>query len=392
MGGSYAIIVAAGRGERLGGGEPKQYRKLGGRPLLSWSLTQLLNHPAVDQVRCVIGAEDGERFAAASAGLDCLPPVVGGAIRQESVRLGLESLEEFGPSRVLIHDAARPFLAEGMLESLLAALADHEGALPALPVVDSLRRDDAGLCGEVVERDGLIRAQTPQAFRYPEILEAHRAFAAESFTDDAALARAAGLSVALTPGSERAFKITTREDLERAEEMLASRRETRVGQGLDVHRLIPGDGVMLCGVKIAHDKRLEGHSDADVGLHAIVDAILGALGKGDIGQHFPPSDPQWKGADSALFVAEARRLLEAASAQLINLDVTLICESPKIGPHRQAMGTRIAQLLQVEAARINVKATTTERLGFAGRGEGIAAQASVAVSLPAADRAWVGAA
>jgi 2-C-methyl-D-erythritol 4-phosphate cytidylyltransferase/2-C-methyl-D-erythritol 2,4-cyclodiphosphate synthase len=385
MGGTYAIIVAAGRGERLGGGEPKQYRRLGGRPLLSWSLDALSKHPGIDAVRCVIGADDGARYAAASQGSACLAPVAGGASRQESVRLGLESLEEFAPERVLIHDAARPFLTPGMVDAVIGALDAHEGALPALPVVDSLRRDEDGLCGAVVERDGLIRAQTPQAFRFTEILSAHRALASEAFTDDAALARAAGMTVALTPGSERAFKITTPEDLERAEEMLESRRETRVGQGFDVHRLVPGDQVALCGVMIAHDRSLEGHSDADVGLHAIVDAILGALGRGDIGLHFPPSDPQWKGADSALFVEEARRLLEEASARLINLDVTLICERPKVGPHREAMRARIAELLRTDVARINVKATTTERLGFAGREEGIAAQAMASISLPVAE-------
>jgi 2-C-methyl-D-erythritol 4-phosphate cytidylyltransferase/2-C-methyl-D-erythritol 2,4-cyclodiphosphate synthase len=272
-----------------------------------------------------------------------------------------------------------------LVDSVIGALDAHEGALPALPVVDSLRRNEDGLCGAVVERDGLIRAQTPQAFRFTEILSAHRALASEAFTDDAALARAAGMTVALTPGSERAFKITTPEDLERAEEMLESRRETRVGQGFDVHRLVPGDQVALCGVMIAHDRSLEGHSDADVGLHAIVDAILGALGRGDIGLHFPPSDPQWKGADSALFVEEARRLLEEASARLINLDITLICERPKVGPHREAMRARIAELLRTDVARINVKATTTERLGFAGREEGIAAQAMASISLPVAE-------
>jgi 2-C-methyl-D-erythritol 4-phosphate cytidylyltransferase/2-C-methyl-D-erythritol 2,4-cyclodiphosphate synthase len=384
-GGTYVLIVAAGRGERLGAALPKQYVALGGRPLLAWSLEAFLKHPGIANVRCVIGEGDADLYEQAAAGYSLLSPVTGGATRQDSVRLGLESLEDLAPERILIHDAARPFPSAKMIGAVLTALDSHEGALPALPVTDSLRRDESGLCGETVERDNVVRAQTPQGFRYSEILAAHRAHRSESHSDDASLARGAGMKVAITPGSEAAFKVTTADDLERAEAMLAKNRETRIGQGYDVHRLIPGERILLCGVPIEHDRQLEGHSDADVGLHALVDAVLGALGKGDIGQHFPPSDPQWKGADSARFVEAARREIAAAGATILNLDVTLICERPRIGPHRETMRRRIAELLGVDAGRINVKATTTERLGFTGREEGIAAQVVVALSLPVPD-------
>ncbi len=295
---------------------------------------------------------------------------------------GLEALEDLAPERVLIHDAARPFLAPALLSRVLDTLEEADGALPALPVVDSLRRNAGGDCGDAVDRENLVRAQTPQGFRFAPLLEAHRRLKADSFTDDAALARAAGLRVRLVEGDEETFKITTEADMKRAERMVSQKRETRIGQGYDVHRLIPGDAITLCGVTLAHDRQLEGHSDADVGLHALVDAVLGALGKGDIGLHFPPSDPQWKGADSARFVEAARAEMEQAGARLQNLDVTLICERPKVGPHREAMRARIADLLGVDPARVNVKATTTERLGFTGREEGIAAQAVAALSLP----------
>ena len=382
-GGTYALIVAAGRGERLGGATPKQYLPLGGRPLLTWSLEVFSRHPEVEGLLCVIAPDAEALYREATAGLQMPAPVTGGASRQASVRKGLEALADLAPpERVLIHDAARPFPSSSLISRVLAGLAEADGALPALPVVDSLRRDAEGCCGEAVDREGLVRAQTPQGFRFAPILKAHQALEAESFTDDAALARAAGLTVRLVEGEEDAFKVTTETDMRRAERMAGERRETRIGQGYDVHRLIAGDAITLCGVTIPHDRTLEGHSDADVGLHALVDAILGALSKGDIGLHFPPSDPQWKGADSARFVEAARREMDQAGARVQNLDLTLICERPKIGPHREAMRARIAELLGLEPARINIKATTTERLGFTGREEGIAAQASVCLSLP----------
>lgn len=382
MGGTYALIVAAGRGERLGGGQPKQYRPLGGRPLLAWAMEAFERHPAITAIRCVIAPDARELYDSACPVLrKLLAPVEGGASRQESVRLGLESLLEFSPDRVLIHDAARPFVTAGMIDSVLQGLDEHAGALPAIPVVDSLRRDEAGFCGEAVDRDGLVRAQTPQGFRFPDILAAHRA-AQEQYSDDAFLARAGGLAVTLVPGDEKAFKVTTAEDLERAEAMLLPKRETRIGQGYDVHRLIDGESITLCGVVIAHDKMLEGHSDADVGLHALVDALLGALGMGDIGQHFPPGDPKWKGADSAVFVEGARDLLKASRATVSNIDLTLVCERPKIAPHVPAMRARIAELLGIDQSRVSVKATTSERLGFTGREEGIAAQAVAAITVP----------
>lgn len=397
MTGSVALVVAAGRGHRFGGDLPKQYRRLAGRPLLRQCLERLAAQPGVDAVRVVIHPDDRTLYDEAAAGLDLLEPCAGGAERQDSVRLGLRSLAALpggAPQRVLIHDGARPFPGAGVLARLLAALEAAEGAIPALPVTDTLKRGHAGpggapLCGETVPRDGLWRAQTPQAFRFAAILAAHEALAGEALTDDAALAERAGLRVALVAGEEDNFKVTTQEDLERAERLLAAASgggvlETRVGNGFDVHRFGPGESVMLCGVPVAHDRGLVGHSDADVGLHALTDALLGAIGAGDIGQHFPPSEPRWRGADSSAFLAHAASLLAARGGRILNLDVTLICERPKVGPHREAMRARIAEILRLPLERVSVKATTTEGLGFTGRREGIAAQASVAVALPAA--------
>jgi len=394
-GGTLALVVAAGRGERFGGGRPKQYADLAGRPLLRHSLSALARHPAIDGVRAVINPDDAALYEAAGAGLDLLPAVPGGDSRQASVRLGLESMEELAPDRVLIHDGARPFVAPDLIDRILAALDGPDGApgaIAAVPLADTLKREAAGpragAIRETVPRDGLWRAQTPQGFRFAEILAAHRAAAGEAaLTDDAAVAERAGLAVRLVEGSPTNLKVTTPADLERAARWLAGGEETRIGSGFDVHRFCAGDGVRLCGVPVPHDFALAGHSDADVGLHALVDAILGALGEGDIGQHFPPSDPQWRGADSGLFAAHARGRVAARGGRIVNLDVTLICEAPKIGPHRPAMTARLAELFGLDAARVNVKATTTERLGFTGRGEGIAAQATATVALPRADGA-----
>ncbi len=377
-------MVAAGRGRRFGDEIPKQYVPLAGRPLLFHGVAALARHPRIDRVRVVIGDGDRPLYDRALAGLDLLEPVTGGESRQDSVRLGLESLEALAPDRVLIHDAARPALDAALVDRVLDALDDAPGAIPALPVTDSLKRVDAdGRIEGAVERAGLWRAQTPQGFRFAEILAAHRRAAGLSLTDDAAVAEAAGLAVAVVPGSAANIKVTAPEDRPRAERLMGLARETRVGQGFDVHAFGPGDRVTLCGVEIPHDRGLVGVSDADVGLHALVDAVLGALGAGDIGDHFPPSDPAWKGADSFVFAAAARDLVAAAGGAIAHLDVTLVCERPRIGPHRAAMVARVAEAFAVAPARVSVKATTTERLGFTGRGEGIAAFATATLALPA---------
>lgn len=387
---TVALIVAAGRGTRFGGSVPKQYRALGARAVLARTIGVFRDHPAIEAVRVVIHPDDRARYDAAASGLDPLPPVDGGASRQDSVRLGLESLTGDPPDLVLIHDAARPFLDAAAIDRVIAALSEVEGAIAALAVTDTIKRqDEAGNSAGTVDRTGLWRAQTPQGFRFPAILAAHRSAPAEGLTDDAAVAEQAGLSVRLVPGDERNFKITTEADLIRAEAMLTDSPQSapvwefRTGMGYDVHRFGPGDRVWLCGVELAHDHGLVGHSDADVGLHALTDAILGAIGAGDIGHHFPPSDPQWKGAPSDLFLAHAGRLVAERGGSIAQLDVTLICEKPKIGPHRPAMVARVGEILGLARDRVSVKATTTERLGFAGRGEGMAAQAIATVRLPA---------
>ena len=379
------LIVAAGRGSRLGADAPKQYLPLGGVPILRRSIDA---YRAQGPVRVVIHPDDRPLYDAAVADLALLEPVPGGATRQDSVRLGLESLAPLAPEIVMIHDAARPFVDPGTIERTLDALRSVDGAIAAVPVVDTLKRAAEDAIGATIPRDGLWRAQTPQAFRYSAIVAAHRAAAGRELTDDAAVAEAAGLKVRLAMGDERNFKITTADDLARAERQIASDAwgdlpETRVGQGYDVHRLGPGAAITLCGVKLDHDRSLIGHSDADVGLHALVDAVLGALGAGDIGQHFPPSDARWKGADSSAFLRHACDLVARAGGRIAHLDVTLICERPKIAPHRGAMAARIAEIAAIAPSRVSVKATTTEKLGFAGRGEGIAAQAIATLRLPA---------
>jgi 2-C-methyl-D-erythritol 4-phosphate cytidylyltransferase/2-C-methyl-D-erythritol 2,4-cyclodiphosphate synthase len=377
-----ALVVASGRGERFGGDPPKQYRALAGKPLLRHSLERLGQHPGVDRVRAVIHADDARLYAAAAEGLDLLEPVPGGPTRQDSVRLGLESLAERPPELVLIHDGARPLVGAAVIERVLHALNSFPGAVPVLPVTDTLKRGMGGIVAGTVDRAGLYRAQTPQGFAYEEILRAHRRCAGAAMTDDAALAEAEGLAVALVDGDEDNVKITEPADLVRAERLLGAASRTCTGLGFDVHRLAPGDGVVLLGVRIPCPLRLLGHSDADVGLHALTDALLGTLGAGDIGSHFPPSDARWAGADSAIFLRHARDLVTAAGGRIEHVDVTLICEQPKIGPHRTAMVGRVAELLGLRPGRVSVKATTTEHLGFTGRGEGIAAQAVATVRLP----------
>jgi 2-C-methyl-D-erythritol 4-phosphate cytidylyltransferase/2-C-methyl-D-erythritol 2,4-cyclodiphosphate synthase len=381
-----ALVVAAGRGTRFGGRRPKQYETLAGRPLLHHGLAALAGHPAIAGVRAVIHADDRALYERAAEGLALLDPVPGGASRQDSARLGLESLEGLAPKHVLIHDGARPLLPAAVIERVLRALEHSQGAIAALPVTDTLKREANGRVAETVAREGLWRAQTPQGFHFSAILAAHRAAAGAELTDDAAVAEHAGLPVALVQGAPENLKVTTPEDLARAEAILArpggAAQETRTGGGFDVHRFGPGDHVTLCGVRVPHDRALIGHSDADVALHALTDAILGALGAGDIGQHFPPNDPRWRGADSALFLRDAGARVAALGGRIVNVDVTVICEAPRLAPHRAAMVSRLAELLEIVPERVNVKATTTEGLGFTGRGEGIAAQASATIALP----------
>lgn len=388
-----ALIVAAGRGTRAAdvNGLPKQYRPLAGAPVLAHTIRAFCSAPSIDLVQVVIHPADAELYRAAVQTMvpKMSPPVPGGETRQGSVRLGLEALAVHAPARVLIHDAARPLVDANTIARVIGKLETHAGSIAAQPVADTLKRaSPGGTITGTVDRAGLWRAQTPQGFRFAAILDAHRKAhlaGRTDFTDDAAIAEWAGLDVALVMGAESNIKLTTPEDFVMAERLITPPRataETRTGTGFDVHRLIPGDHVWLCGVKVAHDHRLEGHSDADVGLHALTDAVLGAIGDGDIGQHFPPSDPQWRGAASHLFLADAARRVAARGGRIINVDVTLLCEAPRIAPHREAMRASIASILCIDILRVGVKATTTEGLGFAGRREGIAAMATATVVLP----------
>jgi len=367
-----AIIVAAGKGTRSGQSVPKQFAPWRGRPVL-WHSINALRQGGCGLI--VIAAPEGmHHLALEAAGIEEGVVVIdGGATRQQSVAGGLELLQEFDFADVLIHDAARPDLPLAVIERLLAALESHPGAIPVLPVVDSMVVAEDDLMAADAKRETLRRVQTPQAFRFADILSAHRAWTGEPTAgDDAQVLRAAGGDIALVDGDERLKKLTFAEDFVSD---TPPALPVRVGMGYDVHRLAAGEELWLCGIKVEHDKGLAGHSDADVGLHAVVDAILGAVAQGDIGQHFPPSDPQWKGAPSARFVEHAVKLAGEAGYAVGNVDLTLICEAPKIGPHRDAMREMLAELLGVELGSVSVKATTTERLGFTGRGEGIAAQA-----------------
>ena len=372
-----AIVVAAGKGLRVGGDTPKQFREWRGKPLIRHSVEALLAAGA-DPVVVVVAGDARDHAETALAGIAGVGFVTGGATRQDSVRCGLEALAAADPQRVLIHDAARPDLPPAVIERLLAALADHPGAIPVLPVVDSLAVASGDIMGCKATRETLRRVQTPQAFRFPAILAAHRAWAGPTDAgDDAQVLMASNGSVALAEGDERLKKITFAEDFDQAMSIPAF----RIGQGFDVHRLEPGEELWLGGVLIPHDKGLSGHSDADVALHAITDAVLGAVGEGDIGTHFPPSDPQWRGARSGQFLEHAVGLARAAGYAVANVDLTLICEAPKIGPHRPAMRAEVARLMGLTENAVSIKATTTEKLGFTGRGEGIAAQAIVCVTL-----------
>jgi len=398
-GGVALLVVAAGRGTRAGGGlgTPKQYRSIGGRPVIAETLAGIGRHPSFARVVVVIHPDDAEAFEAAAGGLD-VEAVAGGAERQASVRAGLEHLAaaDVAPDSVLIHDAVRPFCPAAVVERVIARLAESDGAIAALPVPDTMKRvDGTGRIVETVPRAGLWAAQTPQGFRFAAILAAHRRAAAagrHDLTDDAAVAEWAGLTVAVVEGDADNGKLTHAVDLDRADRRLREARylelaDVRVGQGFDVHAFGPGDHVVVGGLTIPHEAALVGHSDADVGLHALTDAILGALADGDIGSHFPPSDPRWRGVDSAVFLAHACSLVAARGGVVAHLDLTLVCEAPKIGPHREAMRTRIAEIVGIAAGRVAVKATTSERLGFTGRKEGIMALATATLRLPPPDLA-----
>ena len=357
---------------------PKQFALLAGKPMIAHSYAALATHPKIERVIVAIGDRQEASLAGA---IGDVAYVTGGATRRLSVRAGLEALAGEAPDHVLIHDAARPFLSAAVIDRLVAALETRDGAVPALPVADTLARGE-GTLGAIVPRDGLQRIQTPQAFRFAAVLAAHRGWQGEEPTDDAQMVRAMGGTVALVEGDIMLDKITYPADFNAAEARHAASMRVRSATGFDVHRLVEGELLWLGGVLIPHDKGLSGHSDADVALHAITDALLGTIAEGDIGTHFPPSDPQWRGADSAQFLEHAASLVAARGGVIDFIDLTLICEAPKIGPHRMAMRDRIATLLRVSPGQISVKATTTERLGFAGRGEGIAAQAIATIRIP----------
>lgn len=378
-----ALLVAGGRGERAGGEIPKQYRILGGQPVLRCAARVLAAHSGVDAVRVVIREGDRAHYDVATAGLDLLEPVVGGATRQKSVLRGLESLTTMAPEIVLIHDAARPLCHPDVITRVIAALSSARAAVPCVPVRDTLKRG-SHIGADVVAtvaREHLWQAQTPQGFHFQDILAAHRRRAGQSLTDDAAVAEQEGIAVTIVAGDEQNIKITTAEDFARAERCLDTVSETRIGFGFDVHRFGPGGHVILGGIAIAHDQGLVGHSDADVVLHALTDAVFGAIGAGDLGLHFPPTDPRWRGVNSELFLKRAMDLVAEAGGRITNVDITIICERPRIGPHRATMIERIAQIMAIEVTRVSVKATTTEGLGFTGRREGIAAQAIATVRI-----------
>ena len=384
------VIVAAGRGERAGQADgPKQYRPIGGRPVLSRTIEAFLGHPLIDRIVVAIHPDDEALFAACGSLPRQVTAVHGGATRQESTRLALEALRDGAPARVLIHDAVRPFVDRALIDRTLAAIGERQAALPALPVSDTLKRGDAsGNVEATVPRAGLFAAQTPQGFPYWPILAAHgkaQTLGKTDFTDDAAIAEWAHMTVKLVEGSPDNVKLTWARDIAMADQRLSAGvvfPDVRTGNGYDVHAFEPGDHVMLCGVRIAHDCALAGHSDADVGLHALTDALLATCGAGDIGTHFPPSDPTWRGVASRVFVEHAVALVRQRGGRIANADVTLIAEAPKVGPHRETMTAAMAAMLGISADRISVKATTNEKLGFVGRREGIAAIATATVVYP----------
>ncbi len=388
-----ALITACGRGNRFNRGEgiPKQYMPLAGFPLLRHSILAFLHHPKITDVMCVIHPEDVALYEEAVKGLDLLNPIFGGDTRQSSIRLGLEALRDYNPNKVLIHDGVRPFVSKRIINGILEKLETHPAVIPAVQVEDTLKKYSDGKIEWTLERENLWRAQTPQGFLYEDILNSHVAFKDLNFTDDAALNEYAGIPVAIVPGSQNNFKITTEEDYDRAQRFAAvfidkAKEEIRIGNGFDVHAFREkqkdeDNFIKIGGISIEFDKKIDAHSDGDVAIHAAMDAILGAIGAGDIGEHFPPSDLKWKNADSRQMLKIVQELLNQKSAKLLNLDLTIICEKPKILKFKTQIKEGLAKILLVESSRINVKATTTEKLGFLGREEGIAAQASAAVSM-----------
>ena len=381
MSGCIALIVAAGRSHRFGGNIPKQYNTLIGGPMINRTVSAFISHPAITGVRAVIHPDDKDLYEEAIEQLSSsklFVPVKGGATRQLSVSLGLKSLIDSAPDLVLIHDAARPFVSHDIINRVIAALGRSKGAIAAIPVNDTLKKSDGDFVAATIDRTALWHAQTPQGFHFTDICNAHNVFKDSNFTDDAAVAEKAKMSVELVMGSVDNVKITTVDDFKKAERTFGG-WEYRTGTGFDVHPFCEGDEVMLCGVKLPHSNALKGHSDADVALHALTDALFGAVAAGDIGDYFPPSDPQWKGAPSDIFLAHAVQLAQDLGFQIENVDCTLICEFPKIGPHAQAMQARMAQIMGLDRDQVSIKATTSETLGFTGREEGIAALATAAL-------------
>ena len=385
-----AVIVAGGSGLRAGGEKPKQYQLIGGRPVIWWTLRAFLTHPGVAHVQAVIGEGHEAMFAEAVQGLNVPLPVIGGATRQDSCRIGVEAVARHNPSIVLIHDAARPFVAHSLIGDVIAWLDQFPAVVPGMPVVETLKLAPGGVVSRTVDRAGIWTAQTPQGFIYESIREAHRKAEVEktaNLTDDASVAEHAGIAISMIPGRPENRKITTADDIEIANRDMMERhfdtlRDIRVGQGIDIHPFDEGDSVILCGVAIPYSQKLKGHSDADVAMHALTDAILGAIGEGDIGTHFPPSDPRWKGAASRIFLEKAMALLEAKQGMLAHADITILAEAPKIAPHVAAMKEVLSPLLRLSPDRIAIKATTMERLGAIGRKEGIMAFATTTVRLP----------
>jgi len=383
-----AVIVAAGSGLRAGGEKPKQYQLLGDKPVLRHTLEAFITHPLIAKVITVIGEGHDALFHEASMGLDLAAPVTGGASRQESCRLGIEACVNDSPDAVLIHDAARPFISHNVITAVIEKLRDAAAVIPALAVADTIKQARDGIIGKTLDRSALFYVQTPQGFHFDKIRAAYRNAVEKklsALTDDASVAEASGIAVHIVPGDEKNHKLTTMEDIRKANRDLGERtqlNDVRVGSGMDFHVFEKGKSVWLCGVEIPHTHKLKGHSDADVALHALTDAILGTIGEGDIGTHFPPSDPQWKNARSKIFVAKARQLLEAKGGVIANVDITILAETPKVSPHLAAMKAALSEMLGITLDRIAIKATTTEKMGAIGRKEGMAAMATATVRLP----------
>ena len=384
------VIVAGGAGFRAGGELPKQYQLIGGRPVIWWTLKAFTDHPGVSHIQTVIGANHGHLFAEAIAGLEIAPPVIGGDTRQDSCRIGIAACKNSGTQKILIHDAARPFVSADLISHIIAELDRSEGVIPGLPVADTMKFAPGGLVERTVDRQGLWSVQTPQGFDFRAIMAAHeKAYDQDlrGLTDDAAVAEKFGIKVRVIAGRAENRKLTTAEDIRKADQFMmakanSERLDVRVGQGIDFHEFEAGDGVVLCGVKIPHDKKLKGHSDADAAMHALTDAVLGALGEGDIGTFFPPSDAKWKGVSSVIFLRKAVDLLNARNGIIANVDITILAEAPRVSPHIAAMKALLSPLLHISLDRVAIKATTTEKLGAIGRREGLAAFATATVRLP----------